>query len=235
MIKIIYLSDARAAGLVRYFTGRPCKNGHVSERLTSNGACLECCAERQRALPDDGREKRRLSAKKWREKNPEKVSEYNAGRVVAVAEWISNNKERKAISDKKWREKNREKCNEHKRIRRARGLVKNYKKIDYKALSAAEKEKRRKLLANWHEKNPHKAGQYKAQRKQATKLATPKWADHSLMADMYAEAEYFGLTVDHIIPLRSKLVCGLHCEANLAAISASDNSSKGNRWWPDMP
>lgn len=27
---------------VRYFTGKPCKNGHLSERSISNGGCLEC-------------------------------------------------------------------------------------------------------------------------------------------------------------------------------------------------
>lgn len=32
-LEIISVADAGAAGLKRYFTGRPCKNGHVSERL----------------------------------------------------------------------------------------------------------------------------------------------------------------------------------------------------------
>lgn len=41
--------------------------------------------------------------------------------------------------------------------------------------------------------------------------------------------------VDHIVPLRSPLVCGLHCEANLTVIPPLENQSKGNRHWPDMP
>ena len=41
--------------------------------------------------------------------------------------------------------------------------------------------------------------------------------------------------VDHIVPLKSKIVCGLHCSANLQVIPAIINSSKGNRVWPDMP
>lgn len=34
--------EARANGLRRYFTGRPCIHGHVAERLVSNKACVEC-------------------------------------------------------------------------------------------------------------------------------------------------------------------------------------------------
>jgi len=26
-----------------FFTGKPCKNGHVSKRFTHNGVCYECC------------------------------------------------------------------------------------------------------------------------------------------------------------------------------------------------
>lgn len=41
--------------------------------------------------------------------------------------------------------------------------------------------------------------------------------------------------VDHIIPLQSLLVCGLHCGFNLRVIPAEENIKKGNRWWDDMP
>lgn len=41
--------------------------------------------------------------------------------------------------------------------------------------------------------------------------------------------------IDHVIPLRSKLVCGLHNEFNLRVIPAVENNKKGNRYWPDMP
>lgn len=41
--------------------------------------------------------------------------------------------------------------------------------------------------------------------------------------------------VDHVVPLRSKLVCGLHNEFNFQVITADANNRKGNRYWPDMP
>lgn len=38
-------SEAKAQGLKRYFTGKPCKRGHVSERRVSTGICLHCSGE----------------------------------------------------------------------------------------------------------------------------------------------------------------------------------------------
>lgn len=35
-------AEAKALGVLHYFTQRPCKNGHVSKRKVSNGACLIC-------------------------------------------------------------------------------------------------------------------------------------------------------------------------------------------------
>lgn len=37
-----FFSQARIDGKTRYFTGKPCKHGHVAERYTSTRACVEC-------------------------------------------------------------------------------------------------------------------------------------------------------------------------------------------------
>ncbi len=42
MPNIISRKDAKAYGLVRYFTGKPCKHGHVAERHTCNSSCVDC-------------------------------------------------------------------------------------------------------------------------------------------------------------------------------------------------
>ena len=39
--------DALEEGATRYFTGEPCKNGHVSERYTLNSGCVQCLLERR--------------------------------------------------------------------------------------------------------------------------------------------------------------------------------------------
>lgn len=34
--------EAHAAGLVRYYTGKPCHKGHDCERYVSSGGCIDC-------------------------------------------------------------------------------------------------------------------------------------------------------------------------------------------------
>ena len=48
---IVTWKDANALGLMHYFNGpdKPCKNGHIAERLTSAYGCLECYRMNARA------------------------------------------------------------------------------------------------------------------------------------------------------------------------------------------
>lgn len=80
-----------------------------------------------------------------------------------------------------------------------------------------------------------------AERRAAKLCATPLWADKKKIEAFYETAQGLSMLlgewyhVDHIVPLSSNLVCGLHCDANLQVCLGTDNIIKGNRWWPDMP
>lgn len=39
---IVTRAEAIRAGVPRYFTGKPCKSGHIAERYTLKGSCVEC-------------------------------------------------------------------------------------------------------------------------------------------------------------------------------------------------
>ena len=94
---VISRAEAKALGLKHYFTGKPCKRGHVAERYVSGNGCVEC--DRARAL-------------EWRAANLEKARERD--RAVACKYRAANpgkDRERK----RKWRAANPEKAREHQR------------------------------------------------------------------------------------------------------------------------
>lgn len=70
----------------------------------------------------------------------------------------------------------------------------------------------------------------KEAKRRADKLnATPKWADLQAIELIY-KLRPEGHHVDHIIPLKGKLVSGLHVETNLQYLPSLDNLKKGNRF-----
>ncbi len=73
------------------------------------------------------------------------------------------------------------------------------------------------------------------QRQARKKCASPLWANQEEIGIVYQKAREFGLQVDHVVPLQSDIVCGLHVHANLQLLHPFDNRSKLNRHWPDMP
>lgn len=48
-MNVVTCKEAKAKGLPRYFTGRPCKQGHVCERKTRTKQCVECLRANSRA------------------------------------------------------------------------------------------------------------------------------------------------------------------------------------------
>ena len=73
------------------------------------------------------------------------------------------------------------------------------------------------------------------------KKATPSWSIRFFVEEAYRLAamrsKMTGIqwVVDHIVPLKSAIVCGLHAHTNIQVIPGRVNATKGNRHWPDMP
>lgn len=91
---------------------------------------------------------------------------------------------------------------------------------------------------NWRKNNPHLLAAQNVKRRIRVLNATPTWLsdEHKLaMKTIYSEAQRLtketGILhhVDHILPLISNVVCGLHVPWNLQILTAASNIKKSNR------
>lgn len=133
------------------------------------------------------------------------------------SEWAKENRARLTAKAAAWRVANPEK---------AIGIWRRFHR--------ANKAKRQAANAKWAKENAPLRRATGARRKAAKLMATPRWADLGRIREFYRGAPA-GHDVDHIVPLVSPFVCGLHCEANLQYLPSALNQSKRNFWWPDMP
>lgn len=134
-------AEAKARGFKTYWTGVPCKHGHLAERKTSSRGCVECGRIERRAFIARYPEKEKAQITKWRASNLEKIRIYredNRGRQrITGAAWAEANRDHKLAKGAKWRATNRE--------------------------------RHKKLIAAWNRKNPGKV-KAKNARRRARKL-----------------------------------------------------------------
>ena len=137
--KLISRQEATDLGLKRYFTGNPCKAGHISERWIKPDCCYECMRLRNLAYSRSHKEYFKAQATKWQKDNPEKRraslkryaekhAEKEAKRKRALALKQHHEKYqtdpafrvRKNAATKRWAEQNHERNTAHKRAWRER-------------------------------------------------------------------------------------------------------------------
>lgn len=138
-------------------------------------------------------------------------------------DWYWNNKERVQNNFKKWYAKNRLLMIER---------SKQWREDNKERYSDNQAAWRKKVSSN-------RVIQARKRRMDLLK-ARPSWANDFFIEEAYRLAELrskmlgYPWQVDHIVPLKSKKVCGLHVHNNLRVIPAIENNRKGNRHWPDM-
>ncbi|WP_338928357.1 HNH endonuclease signature motif containing protein [Roseomonas mucosa] len=104
---------AREKGEKHYFTGRPCKRGHVCNRTVAHGICVECNAERARIFCRTSPEKKAEADRAYRLRNAEKVR-------IRQERWHLLNPGANAERARRWAKENQDKVLQYSRIKRAR-------------------------------------------------------------------------------------------------------------------
>ena len=160
--QIITRKQAKELGLKRYFTGKPCKRGHVCERRVRDSKCVECDK-----LRDNKRQPQKAALlRKMRKEEPDAFREYeknikskgsrgNKEKIkLKNAKWRKNNPEKVAEQKRKYYEKHKVDISEKKKAERiANPLVVRAKRKKY---VDDNKERMNLLRKVWKAKNPDK-------------------------------------------------------------------------------
>lgn len=197
----------------KFFSGRPCKRGHMSERLVSSGACCECQKQLNDAIYSLRREAIVKQVAAYRVANPEKVKAVRKRYIAENSDAVKTRDRQRFVG-----------------ARRENAVAR------LRAWNEANPERMKLRVEAWAKANPGKrnasTAKYRAQRLQAT----APWADHDLINSMYELARIYNdytpldVHVDHEIPLQGKKVCGLHVHNNLQIIDAYRNRAKSNHF-----
>ena len=181
-------AEAKATGAKYYFTGEPCKHGHIAPRKTK-GSCLEC-------LKDE-----------WTKGNETR------------AEYFRAYNQREDVKERKneWYQENRDHV--------------------IQAAATRPAERLREYRNAWKEANKVQVRADTKARRRKHREATPPWISRRQKSDirhLYQIAITMTQTtgeqyvVDHIYPLRSEVVCGLHVPWNLRVVTRDENLRKSN-------
>lgn len=214
--------EAKDLNVDLYFTGKRCKHGHVCERRTRNGDCVACVKERSNQHYQSNVEKYKERVKSYHENNREKCLSYSR-------EYYQDNKE---YMDKK----HLEYCKQHQE--QVQEYHKQYNKKYGKGYYKKNKQRINLKSKQYRKNNPHVIKYHFLKRRETLKNAIPSWysSEEHLVEKIYKKRdqlnERWGLKfeVDHIIPLISDTVCGLHTWCNLQLLEESTNRSKHNHY-----
>jgi hypothetical protein len=104
--------EAVELNLPTYFTGKYCKNGHLSERFTKSGCCIECRKYYSKTRYANEKEAMDINTARWIENNLERHKEYQR---EYQREYRKKHREKLNAYGREYRKKkNKEKKNESK-------------------------------------------------------------------------------------------------------------------------
>ncbi len=214
-------ADAKAQGLKRYATGKPCRRGHLSERITRSGDCAACKALTDAAYASANADKIAQRLAQWKAANRDHLNQW-------FRRYYREHREQHLVHTRRWAEANaaRVKAAIEANWPARRASAKKYRSANQELVKARAKK--------YLQENKHISAAKTARRRSQILNATARWANHEAIKKMYELAATLGMHVDHEIPLVNERVCGLHVETNLRLLTPRENMVKGNRFIEEL-
>lgn len=180
------------------------KSYTTKDKLTTH--CASCFSVYHAQYRDTNKERLKQYDKEYAAKNSKLAT-------ARTQQWMKDNPERKKQMDRANYEQ-----------RKAEGRVQTF--------NDEQRERNKERSKRWRELNMGKVNAQIAKRRATALRATPTWAEHEQITALYEQARHLTETtgvdhqVDHIVPLNSEMVCGLHCIVNLQILTADANNRK---------
>lgn len=217
--------------------------------------CSKCDTEKKlNEFPKKGRVCKICSRKyhaEYRKKNKELVNERirkcrntpegKLKKQLADKEWRENNKEKHRATTMKWREENRDRV-----LSKMREYYQNNTQ-KFKEYREETREQRREYDREYAKKRYHSDPKFKEYRralgnarKEMLLRQAPSWINFEDVYHAYMIAQRVtretGIPheVDHIVPISSSVVCGLHYFSNLRLVTRHENRVKSNKLVDDI-
>lgn len=213
-------------------TEKPKALFYASKRFRDGlrGWCKVCDKASALAWSEAHPERRRQKMSAWRQANVAHELEYRKryyaeNRVTLIAKEIARqraNPSQKKANNLAWK---------HANVEKNRAAARRW--------AAENRERAREKARVWAKANHGRVVANVRLREARERRAMPKWANRFFIGEIYDLArlrtKLLGEPwhVDHIVPLVSSIVCGLHVEHNLRVIPAQINRAKSNSHWPD--
>lgn len=233
---------ARSLGLKRFISDKPCDKHGVYLRYTCDNQCVECCKEKLRKRYAENTEREKLRSSQYSKKPEQKMRNAERTREKRKVEpdrfaTYDKTKYQKIMSDPLRKEKERLR-NKERAVRRYRSDPEKYRlKVAEERKDPAVRDRERQRSKQYKAEHPEVQSRLNRKHsplRRAAKLKrTPPWLtdDHfKEMEKIYGVAKVLGAHVDHIVPLRGKLVSGLHVPWNLQLLTPTENLVKRNKF-----
>jgi len=230
---VISRKDAMDQGLKHYFTGVPCRNGHISRILISRNGCCACLSQQQTT--------RRLNnIEKYLERERSYEAKHKEKRLAKNRRYHKENKEKRNAESRRWYRENTEKAlsasAEYMKMYRAQPNFKDDNRrrcLDYKARNP---EKIKEITRDWNKNNSAKKKAYDRGR-EARKRGNGGTHTAEDIQDIFKQQrgkcaicavslKSISWHVDHVIPV---VAGGSNDRRNLQILCAPCNLGKGGK------
>jgi len=219
--------DAARLGLTKYFTGVPCKNGHVCERRVADAKCVECNRERAAAHRSKHPGEQIEYLREWRKKNKDHSKQYREANAEKIkrqkAEWVANNYDDVTAYAKEYYAANRDMRSE---------TAKRWRDVN--------PERHVQNVLDWQKANPDRVKAHQHKRRSLKVNAAGAFSAEDIMSlfdaqdgkcnNPYCRTELTesNKELDHIVPISKG---GSNFPSNLQWLCGSCNASKKDKDW----